>query len=234
MPTAPDAVLAIVSGGGSPTAPAAVLALVSGGGSPTAPAVVLAAVSGGGSPTSPSRVLALPGAVPVGMMVSGISSAWPANGYYPVAGTSNGRNFYQLGIYRMKWTGSAWIIEPDSGALVYFTSSENVAHPALVGTWTAVVGTGALVVLAVEATAPAAVLALVSGGGSPTAPAAVLALVSGGGSPTAPSAINPVYIPFTPSRPRPVLEPSSGWVGALTFGGDELTLDGETLAFDPL
>lgn len=80
------------------------------------------------------------------VVVSGVSSAWPANAVYPVAGTANGRNFYQFGIYRVKWTGTAWIIEPDSGMIVYFTSSQNVATPDQVTAWTPVIGTGALLV----------------------------------------------------------------------------------------
>ena len=63
-------------------------------------------------------------------------------GIYTVRGTNSGKSYYNvldsatsttLGV--IKWTGSAWIITNTSGTTLY-TSSETVATPDLVVTWT--------------------------------------------------------------------------------------------------
>lgn len=201
-----------------PTAPLSVLTPPSAGDPPDAPAAVLDAAVDGDPPTSPLMVLEAAGEADLlGVMVSGISDPSAANGYYPVAGTGSGKSFFQLGIYRLKWTGSEFVLEPDSGLLVYFSSSEDELTPDLVGAWTADVGAGVLVVSAVTVAAPAAVLTAAADGdppaaalsvltsteesGAPDAPVLVLAAAGGGAAPDAPLSVLTAATDLAPPLP---------------------------------
>lgn len=101
-------------------------------------------------------------------LVSGAGST-DANGEYTPTGTHNGKPFFNLsgtspGLSAISWTGSAWQIL-SAGAGVLYSSTENVASPWLVVTWTVDEdGTGPAPVVASSATN-----AVVSGAGTPEA-----------------------------------------------------------------
>lgn len=96
-------------------------------------------------------------------LVSGAGST-DANGEYTPTGTHNGKPFFNLsgtspGLSAISWTGTAWQIL-SAGAGILYSSTENVASPWLVVTWTVDEdGTGPAPVVASSATN-----AVVSGG----------------------------------------------------------------------
>jgi len=70
--------------------------------------------------------------------VSGVTSPSGANGTWPLdafAPNFNGRPNYNLGIYWIQWNGTRWEFTTDMGT-DYFTSTEDVADPTLVTSWT--------------------------------------------------------------------------------------------------
>lgn len=204
-----------------PSAPPVIYTPPSAGSPPDAPEDVFTPPSAGSPPDAPEGVFTAPAsAAPVGMSVTGITSAWPGNGYYEVGGTANGKDFYRYGIYRLQWTGTAWVFVPDSGMLTYFTSSEDVATPDLVTEWTAVTGTGPVRVFAGPEPAvpvftppsagsppdePGGVFTPPSAGDPPDAPGAVFTPPSAGSPPSAPGGVfTPPSAGAAPSAPPPV------------------------------
>lgn len=63
-------------------------------------------------------------------------------GVYTKQGVENGKPVYMMGNYKLAWNGSLWRFTRRVAifTLVYYTSSNNVAYPWLVTTWTAVDG----------------------------------------------------------------------------------------------
>lgn len=85
------------------------------------------AVQGGGSDPTDNRVL------------SGWSTdSQDVNGSYAYAGLSSGKPSYSLSVVLVFWNGSQWVVRYDGDP--YWTSSENVATPELVTSWTPVEG----------------------------------------------------------------------------------------------
>lgn len=148
-------------------------------------------------------------------MVSGATDPAGANGDFPAAGTANGRPFYQLGIYRLKWTGTAWIVEPETGMIVYFTSADNVATPDLVTTWTEVLGSGDLIIRPRRAAYPVAAFVPAGAGGSPSSPVVAFTPAGAGGSPAAPVSA------FTPAGSGSPSSPVVAWQSAASGGAPD-------------
>lgn len=202
---APPPVFTPPSAGLPPAAAGAVFTPPSAGSPPAAAGAVFTPPSAGSPPDAPDGIFTPPAsAAPVGMAVTGVSDPSGANGFYPVAGQANGKDFYQLGIYRLRSTGTEWVLEPDSGLLVYFSSNEDVATIDLVTEWTPDVGSGPLLVL--ESVAPSPVIFTPPSAGSPPAAAGAIFTPPSAGSP--PSAPGAVFTTPTggaaPSSPPPI------------------------------
>ncbi len=67
------------------------------------------------------------------MLVASAGAAF-INGTYDYTGQVNGRNAYARTTQTIQWNGSQWIIE--AAGLTYYSSSDDVATPDLVTTWT--------------------------------------------------------------------------------------------------
>ena len=83
------------------------------------------------------------------MIVSGAGSS-VINGTYIESGTYNGRSMYDNGNYRILWLGAGWGIVNYVNLAYYYRSTDDVATPDLVTTWT-VYQTGILPVPTVTA-----------------------------------------------------------------------------------
>ncbi len=70
-----------------------------------------------------------------------VAGTTATRGYYYLGALVNSRPSYtKAGGYVISWSGAAWQIK--NGATIYYSSSDNVAYPDLVTTWTAVTGIG--------------------------------------------------------------------------------------------
>ena len=93
-------------------------------------------------------VIAVGSVTPTSVTVSGVTTPGGANGAYPQNATVNGKPSYNVGIYYLEWNGTRWELTTDMGT-DYFYSTQDVASPDLVTTWTPTgSGAGTLVVTA--------------------------------------------------------------------------------------